>query len=216
MRQQFQGKSWSDFVYDFISQDDFFQESCFFTCSWRCTRKRIIDKKVQIVYGITDFFSTIGRDADFAWIYYGWDGVQAKLRGIELNYIPVRDLDPVFDFYTPVLIANDQLLNSDPELVRDFLEATSKGYEYCVQNPESAAEIFWKAVPELDKNLVKASLNYLKAEFISDASQWGLQDFSVWQRFADWMYQKHIIQKSLKAQELFTNEFLPNATHTKS
>jgi len=133
-----------------------------------------------------------------------------------LNYIPVRDLDPVFDFYTPVLIANDQLLNSDPELVRDFLEATSKGYEYCVQNPESAAEIFWKAVPELDKNLVKASLNYLKTEFISDASQWGLQDFSVWQRFADWMYQKHIIQKSLKAQELFTNEFLPNATHTKS
>ena len=173
-------------------------------------------KKVQIVYGITDFFSTIGRDADFAWIYYGWDGVQAKLRGIELNYIPVRDLDPVFDFYTPVLIANDQLLNSDPELVRDFLEATSKGYEYCVQNPESAAEIFWKAVPELDKNLVKASLNYLKTEFISDTSQWGLQDFSVWQRFADWMYQKHIIQKSLKAQELFTNEFLPNATHTKS
>ena len=30
------------------------------------------------------------------------------------------------------------------------------------------------------------------------------------------LYQKHIIQKSLKAQELFTNEFLPNATHTKS
>lgn len=173
-------------------------------------------KKVQIVYGITDFFSTIGKDVDFAWIYYGWDGVQAKLRGIELNYIPIRDLDPVFDYYTPVLIANDQLLNSEPELVKAFLEATGRGYAYCVQNPESAAEILWKAVPELDKNQVKASLEYLKAEFISDAPQWGIQDISVWQNFADWMYKKHIIQKNLKAQELFTNEFLPNATHTKS
>ncbi|MCB5258689.1 MAG: ABC transporter substrate-binding protein [Candidatus Cloacimonadaceae bacterium] len=173
-------------------------------------------KKVQIVYGITDFFSTIGKDVDFAWIYYGWDGVQSKLREIELNYIPVRELNPVFDFYTPVLIANDQLLNSEPELVKAFLEATSKGYEYCVQHPDSAADILWKAVPELDKNQVKASLEYLKTEFISDAPQWGIQDLSVWQNFADWMYQKHIIQKSLKAQELFTNEFLPNATNIKS
>ncbi|HPH71009.1 MAG TPA: ABC transporter substrate-binding protein, partial [Candidatus Cloacimonas sp.] len=35
-------------------------------------------KKVTVISGIYDFFSTIGKDADFEWIYYGWDGVEAE------------------------------------------------------------------------------------------------------------------------------------------
>ncbi len=164
---------------------------------------------VRIVSGVTDFFSTIGKDADFEWIYFGWDGVQAKLKGINLNYLPIRDIDPVFDFYTPVIIANERLINSDPELIRAFLAAASRGYEYCIANPAKAADLLVKAVPELDRALVLASLEYLKTEFKADASKWGWQKAEVWQRFSDWMYEKRIIAIGVPAQEAYTNEFLP-------
>ena len=36
------------------------------------------NKVEKIILGQTDFFKSIGRDADFEWIYYGWDGIEAK------------------------------------------------------------------------------------------------------------------------------------------
>ena len=164
---------------------------------------------VTVVHGVTDFFSTIGRDADFEWIYYGWDGIQAELRGIRLNFTPIRSLDPTFDFYTPVLIANEMLINSEPELVRAFLGAVSKGYAYCIANPGNAAELMLKAVPELDKDLVVASLQYLQKEFKADAPKWGIQKLEVWQSFGEWLHQRRIIGIGISAADAFTNEFLP-------
>lgn len=165
--------------------------------------------KLKVISGVYDFFSTIGKDVDLEWIYYGWDGVQAKRRGIEINYIPIRELNPVFDYYTPVLISSDQVLNSEPEMVRAFLAAVAKGYEYSIKEPGKAAEILVKAVPDLDLEHLRLSLDYLKDEFQSDASRWGNQEAVVWQRFADWMYQKRIIRTEVNASELYTNEFLP-------
>ena len=140
---------------------------------------------VEVVHGIADFFTTIGKNADFEWIYYGWDGVQARLKGIDINFIPVRDIDPIFDFYTPVLIASDLMVNSEPELMKKFLAATSRGYELCIKDPARGAEVFSKAVPELDRELVKASLDHLSGEFQADAPRWGQQNPVVWKNFAD-------------------------------
>lgn len=166
-------------------------------------------ESLTVVSGIHDFFSTIGRDVDFAWIFYGWDGVRAEITGVDINFIPAREIDPIFDFYTPVLITNDFLANSEPQLMKDFLDATARGYELCKNDPKKAAELLLKAVPELDEELVHASLEYLSQEFQGDAPRWGQQDPLVWKRFADWMYEKRIIRIAINSLEAFTNEFLP-------
>ena len=166
--------------------------------------------KVKIVSGVYDFFSTIGKDADFEWIYEAWDGVEAKRRGIELNYIPLRDLDPVFDYYTPALITNQSMIDSKPELVSKFAQAVAKGYEYAIQNPEQAAAILVKSVPELDAELVKASQVYLADKYKAEASQWGVQKSEVWDRFIDWMYQNRLIPIRIDSQSAYSNRFLSN------
>lgn len=166
-------------------------------------------ESLTVVSGIHDFFSTIGRDADFAWIFYGWDGVRAEITGVDINFMPAREIDPIFDFYTPVLITNDFLANSEPQLMKDFLDATARGYELCKNDPQKAAELLLKAVPELDEELVYASLEYLSQEYQGDAPRWGQQDPLVWKRFADWMYEKRIIRIAINSLEAFTNEFLP-------
>ena len=37
--------------------------------------------KVEIVnIGASDFFTSVSKDVDFAWIFYGWDGIAAEIK----------------------------------------------------------------------------------------------------------------------------------------
>jgi len=126
-----------------------------------------------------------------------------------LNFIKLQELDPDLDFYTPVIIANEDLIDSNPELVRKFLKATAQGYEYAIENPEASADLLLKHAPEIDRDLAVASQKYLAAEYISDAARWGEMEQSMWDNFAKWMYDNELISKKFESEEAFTNEYLP-------
>ncbi|SHK50358.1 ABC transporter substrate-binding protein [Desulforamulus aeronauticus] len=166
--------------------------------------------KVQnITLGVTDFFTSIGRDADFEWIYYGLDGVEAQRRGIELNLIMLKDLDPALDYYTPVLVTNEQHVQEQPELVKKFLAAVSKGYQFSIDNPAEAAAILLKNAPEINAELVQASQAWVSQKYQDDAARWGEQKEEVWSRYANWMFERQLIRQNIDVQKAFTNEFLP-------
>lgn len=160
--------------------------------------------------GSADFFTSVEKDVDFSWIYYGWTGIEAKLKNIDLNFIRLRDEHEALDFYTPVIIASESKIASEPELVEKFIRATSKGYTYAIKNPDQAANILLQKVPELNKDLVKASQRYLAEEYQADASVWGKMELSRWQKYADFMYENHLIKKNIAAEKAFTNDFLPD------
>ncbi|MCF6094242.1 ABC transporter substrate-binding protein [Microaerobacter geothermalis] len=166
-------------------------------------------KLENVTLGATDFFTSIGRDADFEWIYYGWDGVEAERRGIDLNFIMLKDLDPALDYYTPVIVTNEQHVAEQKDLVKKFMAATAKGYDFAIQNPSEAADILLKNAPELNADLVKASQGWLSEKYQDDAEQWGIQKTQVWERYAQWMYDRQLIPKMIEADKSFTNEFLP-------
>lgn len=167
-------------------------------------------EKVEIVnMGNTDFFTAVERDVDFAWIYYGWTGVEAELRGKDLNMIYLTDYSEKLDYYTPVLTTNQKHIDEDPELVKDFTKAVSQGYQYAIDEPKKSADILIDAVPDLDPELVKASQEWLSPKYQDDAEQWGIQNQETWQNYADWMYENDLLDQELKASEAFTNEFLP-------
>lgn len=165
--------------------------------------------KVKVVSGITDFFSTIGRDADFEWIYEGWDGIEAILRKMDLNYIALKDIEPSLDYYTPVIITSEDVIKNKPELVKSFMKATTLGYEFAIANPDSAASILLKHAPELKPELVKASQQFLSTKYQDDSEQWGMQKQEVWQSFMDWMMKQNLLTRSIDVSSAFTNEFLP-------
>ena len=60
----------------------------------------------------------------------------------------------MFDYYTPVVIANNEFLKEEPETAKKFLRALGKGYEDAIQDPEEAASILCGQVPELVESLV--------------------------------------------------------------
>lgn len=159
--------------------------------------------------GNTDFFTAVERDIDFAWIYYGWTGIEAELRGVELDMLYLTDYSEKLDYYTPVITTNEEMIEENPETVRKLLQAVSEGYEFAINQPTEAADILIEAVPDLDSELVKASQEWLASKYIDDAEKWGIQSKSVWQNYATWMFDNGLLDKELDVQQAFTNEFLP-------
>ncbi len=160
--------------------------------------------------GWADFLSVTEADqVDFAWIFYAWSGINAELQGIELDIIMLKDyLDCIPDYYTPILITNEMMIADDPETVKAFVEASARGFEFAIANPEAAAEILLTANPDLDAALVKASQLWLANEYQAEASQWGLQSAEVWQSYADFLIENSLIE-TFDGKRTFTNQFLP-------
>jgi ABC-type nitrate/sulfonate/bicarbonate transport system substrate-binding protein len=160
--------------------------------------------------GYADFFTVIQRDIDFAWIFYGWTGIEAGLRGVPLNVIMLSDwVQCVPDYYTPVLITSEENVAERPELVRSFMAATSRGYEFAIQNPAEAADILLKYAPESNPELVRRSQEWLSPHYQADADRWGEQKLQIWETYANWMADRELLPRYIEAQEAFTNEFLP-------
>lgn len=167
-------------------------------------------KKVDMInIGTADFFTSISKDVDFGWIFWGWSGIESEQKGIPLNFIRLRDYNDALDFYTPLLIASDSTVKNDPALVSAFMKATAKGYADCIRAPREAGQVLLDSVPELNKDLVLASQEYLAKEYRGDAPVWGQMSELRWQKYADWMYSQGLIEKPLDYQQAFTNEFLP-------
>lgn len=168
-----------------------------------------VGKVKMINMGDADFFTAVKRDIDFAWIFYAWTGIEAAQRGVDLDMIYVKDYSEALDYYTPVLVTGEDMIRNKPEVVKAFMRATAKGYEYAISQPEEAAALLSKAVPELDKELVLASQKWLSPKYKDDAPRWGEQKAEIWKGFADWMYERKLLDQPLEADKAFTNDFLP-------
>ncbi|MFD2612339.1 ABC transporter substrate-binding protein [Paenibacillus gansuensis] len=168
-------------------------------------------KKVKIVNaGDADFFTMTKKDIDFAWIYYAWTGVEAELRGEKIDMVYLNKYSKKLDYYTPVLITNEKHVKEQSELVKTFMAATAKGYQYAIDHPSEAAELLIKAVPDLNADLVRASQKWLSPKYQDDAPRWGEQKLEVWKGYAEWMYENKLMEKQLDAESAFTNDFLPS------
>ncbi|SER43685.1 ABC-type nitrate/sulfonate/bicarbonate transport system, substrate-binding protein [Gracilibacillus ureilyticus] len=165
---------------------------------------------VEIInMGNSDFFTAVERDVDFAWIYYGWTGVEAELRDVELEMLYLTDYSEKLDYYTPVITTNEEMIDSEPDTVHALLAAVTKGYQFAIDNPSEAADILIEAVPDLDPELVKASQEWLSPKYKDDAARWGEQQADVWKNYADWMFENNLLEEELDVESTFTNEFLP-------
>jgi ABC-type nitrate/sulfonate/bicarbonate transport system substrate-binding protein len=156
----------------------------------------------------TDAFSALSTDVDAIWIYYAWDGIAAEIRGTAINYLDLGKINPNFDFYTPVLVTNTTYAATNPDEVKKFLRAVSRGYGFAIENPADAAGILLKYAPELDRELVLRSQEYLAGQYQAGARRWGEIDGKRWGAFYGWMFEQGLLEKDIRNLG-FTNEYLP-------
>ncbi len=159
---------------------------------------------------VDDEVSTLkAKTVDAIWIYYGWAGIACEEAKLDTDYFAFRDINPVFDYYTPVIIGNDQFLKENADTVKAFLQAVEKGYKDAIANAEEAAEILCNNGEGLSKDLVLASQKYMNDQYMAEVSQWGYMDPARWNAFYNWLNDNELVKNKIPENTGFTNEYLP-------
>lgn len=166
--------------------------------------------KVNLIHAqIDNIAAALGTNIDAAWGYFSVESIITSHFNIENNFLFFRDVDPVLDYYTPVLISNSNYIKNNPKIVKKVLYALSKGYTFAAKCPKEAANILIKCVPELNYEITLESQKYLSTLYISDASKWGEINPNRWNNFYDWLFENRIISRQIPHDTTFTNAFLP-------
>lgn len=176
-----------------------------------CMTQADVDfSKLNMVISDGSGFEALGKSCDLMWFFEGWDCVQAEMNGCELNYMACRELDERLDYYTPIVIASDAVLEEEPEMVKAFLRATEKGYADVIADPEAAAELLYEYVPTYNLEMLKKSQSYLAQKYMEDTEAWGSMKAEVWNNYSAFLAEYGVIELAPAAEICFTNEFLPS------
>ena len=150
---------------------------------------------------------------DSIWVYYGWGGIQAQQAGLDFDYFYFKDIDPVFDYYTPLIIANNGFLSEHPDTARAFLSAAAKGYEYAIEHPEEAAQILidGDTTGSLagSSELVTESQKWMAGQYKAEVDRWGYIDPQRWNAFYNWLNDNGLVDMPIPENTGFSNDYLP-------
>lgn len=163
----------------------------------------------MIPSNVTDEVTALkSKQVDAIWVYYAWGGIATEVKDLPTDYFAFKDINPVFDYYTPVIVANNDFLKEEPDTAKAFLSAVKKGYEDAIADPKEAADILCKAAPELDEKLVLASQEWLADQYKAEVEQWGYIDPVRWDAFYKWLGENKLIEQEIPAGFGFSNDYL--------
>lgn len=149
---------------------------------------------------------------DAIWVFYAWGGISAELADAEFDYFDFKDINPVFDYYTPVLVGNNAYIEANPETTKALLSALKKGYEFAIDNPEEAAQILINGDDtgslKGSETLVTESQKWISKQYKAEVEQWGYIDPARWDAFYAWLWEQGLIEKELPAGTGYTNAYL--------
>ena len=124
-----------------------------------------------------------------------------------------------FDTYSMSIFASEKTMNERPKVLRDFLEASYKGWRDVMENPRAALEIFKKRVPEIDLALIEPNmmlgLDLMRTDrFAQNGIGW--MDRSKMCRTVELINTYMDVPRKVGCDEVFTNSFLTKIEPPKS
>jgi putative hydroxymethylpyrimidine transport system substrate-binding protein len=132
------------------------------------------------------------------------EGVDLRERGEHPVVTPVDKLGvPTYDEL--VLVANRSRLEEDPESVRLFLAALSRGTDAAIADPGEAVAAIAEANPGIDQKLLKSEV----AATLPLLSRSGTMDPAEWAKFIGWMRDNGLIESLPAPGEVLDNSYLP-------
>lgn len=140
--------------------------------------------------------------------YWVHESIVAELQGYPVDIMRVEQYG-VPDFYELVLVTNEEMVEDNSEIVRDFLFATVKGYDDARNNPEAAIDTLMEAAPDTDRRVEERGIDLLAPLWTDGAPQFGWQEPERWRSYGEWMVGNDLLERPLDWDAAFTNEFLP-------
>ncbi len=169
----------------------------------------------NVTLGVDALEALKSKRIDFSWIFDAWQGVQAKREGLALTTFPITD-NGIPDYSTPDIITSPSTLQGKKELLKKFMRATARGYEYARTHPKESAQMLIDTAPAgsfPDTGLVFDSQEYLSPRYADQGKPWGVQTKESWHDYPAFMLKKKSVfdaagkpVTSLDFDGLYTNE----------
>jgi NitT/TauT family transport system substrate-binding protein len=134
----------------------------------------------------------------------------AKQQGIDVNVMSVRDIG--FDPYCSLLVTNRDTIAQNPELVRKFVAASKRGLQAYMSQPDQTNKAI---LAKNSEGMTIEALDYGAAAVgelckSDDGTALGAMSKERWETFIGQLEKVEFIAKGkLKAENVFTNEFVP-------
>jgi len=140
--------------------------------------------------------------------------VQLDQQGIKVNVIKVSDFYPLA---SDGIITSESLIKDQPEVVRGFVQATLKGMQDVIANPEAAFNTALEFIPELksadaktqdlQRKVLQATLPYWQSDATAKEGL-GFSDAKNWDATYKFMRDSQLLKSDVDLSKGFTNEFI--------
>ena len=150
----------------------------------------------------------IGKKVDaIVGAYWVHESISAINQGFPVNIMRMEQ-HGVPDFYELVLVTNEENIKENPELVRRFVRAVTRGYQDAIADPQGAVELLKRVRPEVDLAIESPGVDMLAPLWNSDQGVFGWQDEARWVEFAAWMEETGLLKPGSDVSAAFDNSFV--------
>ncbi len=139
-------------------------------------------------------------------IYVTNEPVQLESQGYDVNVMRVADF---VQLTANGIITNEDLIESDPEMVERFVQAFLRGLADTIENPEEAYQIslaYVEGLEQADKTVQMEVLELSIDLWRSDPL--GHSDLEAWQNMQDVLMEMELLPDPVPVEEAFTNQFV--------
>lgn len=156
-----------------------------------------------------------GRVDAIAGAYWNIELPELRARGIPVAAFRV-DEHGVPPYAELVLVTGEDLLASDPGLVRDVLAGLAAGHRDLTEDGAPAIAALGAANPDLDPELLASQVSETAPLIAPDGepplvlSATGEPPARSWQVFADWMLERGLLDRAIDAGSAIDPTFLPD------
>jgi NitT/TauT family transport system substrate-binding protein len=111
------------------------------------------------------------------------------------------------------LVFHQDTINDNPDLVRRFVEASVRSWEYALENPEEAIDALMDAYPEANRAIIEIMFERsqpLIRTINSEGQPLGWMAPEDWQATVLLLTDYGGLQSDVPVRDFYTNEFIPN------
>ena len=131
--------------------------------------------------------------------------VMASQAGDDLNFIYYKDYG--YDVYINAIFVSGDFKQNNPDLIRRFIQATTKGYQYAIENTDAVAQLATTYDETLDLAYQQAVMQ-AQVPFINNGDgQLGSMNENIWENTQDILLEFELISAPIDLSTVYTNEF---------